>query len=42
MPPPHFLLIAIESYLKIQKRVECLEKLASLTLNVSLLGYYSM
>ena len=39
MPPRHFLLIAIESYLKIQKRAECLKNLASLTLNISLLGY---
>ena len=39
MPPCHFLLIAIESSLKIQKRAECLEELASLTSNISLLGY---
>ena len=36
MPPCNFLLIAIESSLKIQKRAECFEKLASLTLNISL------
>ena len=35
MPPCH---IAIESSLKIQKRAECFEELASLTLNISLLG----
>ena len=35
----HFLLIAIEISLKLQKRAECFEQLASLTLNISLLGY---
>ena len=39
MPPCHFLLIAIGSSLKIQKRPECFEELPSLTLNISLLGY---
>ena len=34
MPPCHFLLIAIESSLKIQKRAECLEELVSLTLTL--------
>ena len=40
MPPCHFLLIAIKSSLKMQKRAECFEELASLTLNISLLGYF--
>ena len=39
MPPCHFLLIAVESSLKIQKIAECFEELTSLTLNISLIGY---
>ena len=39
--PCHFLLIviAIKSYLKIQKRAQCFKEFASLTVNISLLGY---
>ena len=40
MPPCRFLLIAIKSSLKTQKRAECFEELASLTLNISWLGYF--
>ena len=39
MPPCYFLEIAIESSLKIEKRAECFEELATSTLNILLLGY---